>query len=190
MVMDTVSGTFPAFSACEVDVLGTLSMYALTLASESPSALLDWNNNYGDNPDKAVCFHCSNLPKHFFNEGVKMDFQQIIAGEQRPTIVARPGLSVGFLQPQPAQLQHLGVQMQMPPVMKGHLGVRTARLVDFARNIILRMAGRHQHARQDRNRLRPALDASGDGIANDGRGELQKTTFDNALRLVAAKEVH
>jgi L-fucose isomerase-like protein len=67
-------------SACEVDTMGTLSMYALTLASETPSALLDWNNNYGDNPDKAVCFHCSNLPKHFFREGVKMDFQQIIAG--------------------------------------------------------------------------------------------------------------
>ncbi len=67
-------------SACEVDVFGTLSMYALTLASETPSALLDWNNNYGDNPDKAVCFHCSNLPKHFFRPGVKMDFQQIIAG--------------------------------------------------------------------------------------------------------------
>ena len=66
-------------SACEVDTMGTLSMYALTLASETPSALLDWNNNYGDNPDKAVCFHCSNLPKHFFKE-VKMDFQQIIAG--------------------------------------------------------------------------------------------------------------
>jgi L-fucose isomerase-like protein len=67
-------------SACEVDVLGTLSMYALTLASETPSALLDWSNNYGDNPDKAVCFHCSNLPKHFFKEGVKMDYQLIIAG--------------------------------------------------------------------------------------------------------------
>src|SRR6202012_6120224 len=67
-------------SACEVDILGTLSMYALTLASETPSALLDWNNNYETNPDKAVCFHCSNLPKHFFNEGVKMDYQLIIAG--------------------------------------------------------------------------------------------------------------
>jgi len=66
-------------SACEVDVLGTISMYALTLASETPSALLDWNNNYGSDPDKAVCFHCSNLPKHFF-KSVKMDFQQIIAG--------------------------------------------------------------------------------------------------------------
>ncbi len=67
-------------SACEVDTLGALSMYALTLASGTPSALLDWNNNYGADPDKAVCFHCSNLPKHFFREGVKMDFQQIIAG--------------------------------------------------------------------------------------------------------------
>ena len=66
-------------SACEVDVCGTVSMYALTLASESPSALLDWNNNYGDDPDKCVCFHCSNLPKHFF-ESVKMDYQEIIAG--------------------------------------------------------------------------------------------------------------
>jgi L-fucose isomerase-like protein len=66
-------------SACEVDVCGVLAMHALQLASETPSALLDWNNNYGSDPNKAVCFHCSNLPKHFFNE-VKMDFQAIIAG--------------------------------------------------------------------------------------------------------------
>lgn len=66
-------------SACEVDVCGVLAMHALQLASETPSALLDWNNNYGSDPNKAVCFHCSNLPKHFFND-VKMDFQAIIAG--------------------------------------------------------------------------------------------------------------
>jgi L-fucose isomerase-like protein len=66
-------------SACEVDICGVLSMHALRLASETPSALLDWNNNYGDNPDKAVCFHCSNLPKHFL-KSPKMDYQAIIAG--------------------------------------------------------------------------------------------------------------
>ncbi len=66
-------------SACEVDVPGTLSMYMMALASGTPSALLDWNNNYGSDPNKCVCFHCSNLPKHFFKE-VRMDFQQIIAG--------------------------------------------------------------------------------------------------------------
>ena len=66
-------------SACEVDICGVIGMHALQLASGTPSALLDWNNNYGEDPDKAVCFHCSNLPKHFFKE-VRMDFQQIIAG--------------------------------------------------------------------------------------------------------------
>jgi len=66
-------------SACEVDVAGVIGMHALQLASQTPSALLDWNNNYADDPDKAVCFHCSNLPKHFFRN-VRMDFQEIIAG--------------------------------------------------------------------------------------------------------------
>ena len=66
-------------SACEVDICGVVGMHALQLASQTPSALLDWNNNYGDDPDKAVCFHCSNLPKHFFHE-TRMDFQAIIAG--------------------------------------------------------------------------------------------------------------
>jgi len=66
-------------SACEVDIAGVLGMHALQLASGTPSALLDWNNNYGTNPDKAVCFHCANLPKHFFRS-FKMDFQEIIAG--------------------------------------------------------------------------------------------------------------
>jgi L-fucose isomerase-like protein len=68
-----------ASSACEMDVCGVIAMHALQLASGTPSALLDWNNNYGENPDKAVCFHCSNLPKHFFQE-VRMDYQEIIAG--------------------------------------------------------------------------------------------------------------
>jgi L-fucose isomerase-like protein len=66
-------------SACEVDVPGLLGMYILQLASGQPSALLDWNNNYGDDEDKCVMFHCSNLPKSFFTD-VKMDYQAIIAG--------------------------------------------------------------------------------------------------------------
>ena len=85
-------------SACEVDICGVIGMHALQLASGTPSALLDWNNNYGDDPDKAVCFHCSNLPKHFFRE-VKMDFQAIIAGT-----VGREntyGTCVGLVRPGP-----------------------------------------------------------------------------------------
>jgi L-fucose isomerase-like protein len=52
-------------SACEVDVTGALTMYAMQLASSSPSALVDWNNNYGDDENKCVLFHCGNWAKSF-----------------------------------------------------------------------------------------------------------------------------
>lgn len=52
-------------SACEVDIAGVVSMYALQLASERPSALVDWNNNYGNDPNKCVFFHCGNWAKEF-----------------------------------------------------------------------------------------------------------------------------
>lgn len=52
-------------SACETDVAGAVSMYALALASGAPSALLDWNNNFAKEPNKCVCTHCGNYPKSF-----------------------------------------------------------------------------------------------------------------------------
>lgn len=52
-------------SACEVDVTGTLTMYAMQLASGSPSALVDWNNNYASDDEKCVLFHCGNWAKSF-----------------------------------------------------------------------------------------------------------------------------
>jgi len=74
-------------SACETDIAGVIGMYAMVLASGKPSALVDWNNNYGDDPDKGVVFHCSNLPKDIFVEDSvtvedvpHMDYQAIIAG--------------------------------------------------------------------------------------------------------------
>ena len=67
-------------SACETDIAGVVAMYALRLASESPAALVDWNNNYADDPDKGVVFHCSNLPKDIFTPGAVMSYQAIIAG--------------------------------------------------------------------------------------------------------------
>jgi L-fucose isomerase-like protein len=52
-------------SACEVDITGVLSMYALQLASGSPGALVDWNNNYANDPEKCVLFHCGNWANSF-----------------------------------------------------------------------------------------------------------------------------
>ncbi|MBE0658516.1 MAG: fucose isomerase [Bryobacteraceae bacterium] len=52
-------------SACEVDIAGVVGMYALQLASGRPSALVDWNNNYGGDKNKCVFFHCGNWAKSF-----------------------------------------------------------------------------------------------------------------------------
>ena len=91
-------------SACETDIAGLLGMYVLQSASQQPAALLDWNNNYGDDPNKGVVFHCSNLPKSFFGEH-RMDYQAIIAGtvgreNTFGTIVGRPA-PVAMHGPQP-----------------------------------------------------------------------------------------
>ena len=74
-------------SACETDIAGLVGMYAMVLATGKPSAIVDWNNNYGEDPDKAVIFHCSNLPKDIFIDQTiaaddipTMDYQAIIAG--------------------------------------------------------------------------------------------------------------
>jgi L-fucose isomerase-like protein len=52
-------------SACEVDIAGVVAMYALQLASGRPSALVDWNNNYGGDRNKCVLFHCGNWARSF-----------------------------------------------------------------------------------------------------------------------------
>jgi len=69
-------GLVPA--ACEVDIAGLIGMLVLQIASDKPSAILDWNNNYGDDEDKMVLFHCSNLPKSFFQDP-KLTIHPIIA---------------------------------------------------------------------------------------------------------------
>ena len=59
-------------AACEVDIAGAISMYALTLASGKAPALLDWNNNFAEDRNKCVCTHCGNFPKSFIQNDIKL----------------------------------------------------------------------------------------------------------------------
>jgi L-fucose isomerase-like protein len=115
-------------SACEVDICGVLGMHALQLASGTPSALLDWNNNYGSDPNKAVCFHCSNLPKHFFRS-VKMDFQQIIAGTVGKENTF--GTCVGVIRPEAMSFARFSTD-DTAGTMRGYVG--EGRFTDDALN--------------------------------------------------------
>lgn len=64
--------------ACEVDIAGVISMYMLMLASGKPPAILDWNNNFGENRNMCVCTHCSNYPKSFFDNEVEISSLDVL----------------------------------------------------------------------------------------------------------------
>jgi len=73
-------------SACEVDVVGAVSMYALLLASGNPPGFQDWNNNYGDDRDMCINVHCSNYPKAFMGHEVEISTLDVLGaalGEDR-----------------------------------------------------------------------------------------------------------
>jgi L-fucose isomerase-like protein len=59
-------------SACEVDIAGSIAMYILALAANTPSALLDWNNTFAEDRNKVLCTHCSNFPKSFINNNIEI----------------------------------------------------------------------------------------------------------------------
>jgi L-fucose isomerase-like protein len=65
--------------ACEVDVLGALSMHAAMLASGSPAGLADWNNLHNEDDELANVWHCGVFPKSFAEGEPKLGVQEIIA---------------------------------------------------------------------------------------------------------------
>lgn len=60
-------------SACELDICNAVAMHGLLLASQRPATCLDWNNNYGDDPNKCILFHCGPVP-----QGMMVEKGQII----------------------------------------------------------------------------------------------------------------
>ena len=65
-------------SACEVDIAGTASMYASTLAAGAPSALVDWNNNYNNERDKCLYFHCGNWAKSLGGGNIELISAEVL----------------------------------------------------------------------------------------------------------------
>ncbi len=72
--------------ACEVDVLGTLTMHSLLLASESPAALADWNNLHHKDPEMVNLWHCGVFPLRFAGTKAKMGPQTILAAVRDPEL--------------------------------------------------------------------------------------------------------
>lgn len=55
-------------ASCEMDLCSAIAMRAMNLASEEPTACLDWNNNYGEDPNKVILFHCGPVAQSLMTE--------------------------------------------------------------------------------------------------------------------------
>ncbi|MCM8786205.1 MAG: L-fucose/L-arabinose isomerase family protein [Candidatus Omnitrophica bacterium] len=105
-------------SACEVDITGTLSMYILQTASDLPSAIVDLNNNYKDERDKVVLFHCSNFPVSVLKIS-KISYQEIISGSVGKENAY--GAVIGSIKKSPFTFLRLSTDDNMGCI-KGYLG--------------------------------------------------------------------
>jgi len=65
--------------ACEVDVGNAVAMVALNRAAGAAAACLDWNNNYGDDENKCILFHCGPVPPSLMAGKGKVGDHLIIA---------------------------------------------------------------------------------------------------------------
>lgn len=71
-------------TACEVDVANAVTMFALTRASGEASGILDWNNNYGEEENKCILFHCGNVPRSLMAEKGTISDHLILASSMGP----------------------------------------------------------------------------------------------------------
>ncbi len=72
-------------SACEADIMGTMSMHAAMLASASPAGLADWNNLHNDDDELVNVWHCGVFPAAFARTPVRLGVQEIIASSGAAT---------------------------------------------------------------------------------------------------------
>ena len=86
-------------AACEVDVGNAVCMHALSLASGGPAACLDWNNNYGDEDDKCILFHCGPVPASMMAGEGRITDHEILANAVAPG--CGYGCNVGRIAPGP-----------------------------------------------------------------------------------------
>jgi len=78
VVLSEINNRFiPA--ACEVDIGNAVTMFALSRAAGSVATCLDWNNNYGEEENKCILFHCGPVPQSMMKCKGKITDHAILA---------------------------------------------------------------------------------------------------------------
>jgi L-fucose isomerase-like protein len=122
--------------SCEVDVCSAVAMRALQAAAGTPATCLDWNNNYGDAPDKCILFHCGPVPRTLMRTAGEVADHDLLVPMLGPG--CSWGCVVGRIRPMPvtyAGMQTIGGKLafymgegrftedEVPPAFFGCAGV-------------------------------------------------------------------
>jgi L-fucose isomerase-like protein len=71
-------------AACELDIGNAVIMTALSRASGTAAACLDWNNNYAEDPDRCILFHCGPVPQSMMREKGQVTDHEILKNSVGP----------------------------------------------------------------------------------------------------------
>jgi L-fucose isomerase-like protein len=70
-------------ASCEIDLCSAINMYSMELASGKAATVLDWNNNYTDDLNKVILFHCGPVPQSLMTGKGTLTHHKIL-GKARP----------------------------------------------------------------------------------------------------------
>jgi L-fucose isomerase-like protein len=104
-------------AACETDVANAVTMYGLSSASGDVATCLDWNNNYGDNPDKCILFHCGPVPAKMMAARGQVTDNSILANTLGPGRAY--GCNTGRIAPAPFTFGSMLTQAGTPAFYLG-----------------------------------------------------------------------
>jgi len=86
-------------TACELDIGNAVAMHALRCASGGVASCLDWNNNYGDDENRCILFHCGPVPARMMTGKGRVVDHSILAAAVGPG--NSYGCNVGRIKPTP-----------------------------------------------------------------------------------------
>jgi L-fucose isomerase-like protein len=133
-------------ASCEVDVGSAVMMYALKLATGSPAACLDWNNNYGDDENKCILFHCGPVPMSLMTGRGKITDHSILANAVGPGLAF--GCTVGNLATHNGEIDcYLGQgEFTCDPVPSDFFGCAGVAKIHRLQDVLLQIGRRgHRH---------------------------------------------
>ncbi len=141
-------------AACEVDVGNAVAMRALSLASGEPATCLDWNNNYGEEEEKCILFHCGPVPSALMEPGGRIVDHAILANSVGPGCsfgcnqgrIRAGAMSFGSLMTDAGRLRfYLGRgRFTADPIPREYFGCAGVAEIPGLQDVLLR-AGREGH---------------------------------------------